>query len=316
MEYINFLNNYQKLPHFAVDEDHDDIYPVEPFDIIHLINKTRNFTVFESVKKQIEETAKQELAAYTIMFTEIINKLKEKINAMNITKDELQELINNDIELKKAQDDAKALKSLSKEIIAPLPFDSIWLEFEKPFIYLQEKTSNQIHGILLYKPEESTPHYDIAILVTEKILNNNCYSLTYILHTYMLIKENNNNNLTSTMCSFINELITHITHKTTKMYIEKQNIKERVGTGKNRALIKIKETILIGNKKEVYKSNNKNHNIIEWTHKWEVRGHWRKFNGIGKNENGKYIVQGWTWVNHYEKGPEDKMLIIKTRLVA
>ena len=54
---------------------------------------------------------------------------------------------------------------------------------------------------------------------------------------------------------------------------------------------------------------------IDWTHRWQVRGHWRKMDGIGKNRAGEYIVSGYTYVAEHEKGPDDAPLVKKTRLV-
>lgn len=52
---------------------------------------------------------------------------------------------------------------------------------------------------------------------------------------------------------------------------------------------------------------------IEWTHKFEVRGHWRKISAttIGKDRSGAYKLKGCTWVNEYIKG--EGKLVIKTR---
>lgn len=55
---------------------------------------------------------------------------------------------------------------------------------------------------------------------------------------------------------------------------------------------------------------------IDWTHRWEVRGHWRRIEGgIGKDREGIYSVGGFTWVKEHARGPEDKLLIKKTRLI-
>jgi hypothetical protein len=55
---------------------------------------------------------------------------------------------------------------------------------------------------------------------------------------------------------------------------------------------------------------------IDWSHRWEVRGHWRKVDGIGKDPEGMYIVEGWTWVNDFVKGPEELPIVKKLRLVS
>ncbi len=54
---------------------------------------------------------------------------------------------------------------------------------------------------------------------------------------------------------------------------------------------------------------------IDWSHQWAVRGHWRKINGIGKDRAGSYCMANFTWVEEHVKGPEDKPLIQKTRII-
>lgn len=55
--------------------------------------------------------------------------------------------------------------------------------------------------------------------------------------------------------------------------------------------------------------------MIDWTHRWEVQGHWRRISGLGKDRAGAYTVSGYTWVNPHTRGPEDKPVIKKTRMV-
>lgn len=51
---------------------------------------------------------------------------------------------------------------------------------------------------------------------------------------------------------------------------------------------------------------------IEWKHSWKVCGHWRVFDGIGKNRYGERCVHGKTWVNPCIKGNGE--LVEKIRL--
>lgn len=53
---------------------------------------------------------------------------------------------------------------------------------------------------------------------------------------------------------------------------------------------------------------------IEWSHRWTVRGHWRKVAGIGKDREGKYTQSAFTWVLPHEKGRDDQKAIQKTRI--
>ena len=57
------------------------------------------------------------------------------------------------------------------------------------------------------------------------------------------------------------------------------------------------------------------HREIEWSHRWSVRGHWRDHGGIGKDRDDNYCIEGKTWVKSHAKGPEDKLVIKKQRLV-
>jgi len=55
---------------------------------------------------------------------------------------------------------------------------------------------------------------------------------------------------------------------------------------------------------------------VNWSHRWEVRGHWRRVAGIGKDRDGNYLVKGFTWVSACTKGPEEKAVVKKLRLVS
>lgn len=54
---------------------------------------------------------------------------------------------------------------------------------------------------------------------------------------------------------------------------------------------------------------------IDWSHRWFVRGHWRKCDSLGKNRAGEYCVKGHTWVSEHVKGPEHLETVSKVHLV-
>jgi hypothetical protein len=54
---------------------------------------------------------------------------------------------------------------------------------------------------------------------------------------------------------------------------------------------------------------------IDFSHRWEVRGHWRRVAGMGKDREGNYEVRGLTWVKDCVKGPEELPIIQKLRWV-
>lgn len=53
---------------------------------------------------------------------------------------------------------------------------------------------------------------------------------------------------------------------------------------------------------------------IDWQHRWEVAGHWRRVRGEGHAPDGS-LLAGRTWVRSHTKGPEDKPLVVKERRV-
>lgn len=57
---------------------------------------------------------------------------------------------------------------------------------------------------------------------------------------------------------------------------------------------------------------------IDWSHRWWVRGHWRKIKGeiaLGKDRSGEYTVKNFTWVTEHLKGPEEMQVVNKIRII-
>lgn len=81
----------------------------------------------------------------------------------------------------------------------------------------------------------------------------------------------------------------------------------------------IRDVIHIRPKPKIIKSEKERispSRIINWSHQWEVMGHWRKIQGLGKDRDGKYEVSGLTWVLPHIKGNENEPLIIKKRVLS
>jgi hypothetical protein len=96
---------------------------------------------------------------------------------------------------------------------------------------------------------------------------------------------------------------------------EKVGWKIKLGFGSKREQCKINEIVRIVPKSEHQTAKPMFSREIDWSHRWEVMGHWRKINGIGKDRSGQYCVSGMTWVVPHEKGPEGKVLVKKTRVI-
>lgn len=87
----------------------------------------------------------------------------------------------------------------------------------------------------------------------------------------------------------------------------------KIGTGKNKYHHRIRRIVYVTPKKN--QSLATGTRDIDWTHRWFTRGHWRDVHGLGKDREGNYCISGKTWVTEHEKGPEDKPLIKKVRMV-
>ena len=92
-----------------------------------------------------------------------------------------------------------------------------------------------------------------------------------------------------------------------------ENIKYKIGSEKK--FLRPKNITYVSPVKYIQTTESNSHKNITWTHRWEVRGHWRKTSTIGKDRDGNYCVHGYTWVKPSIKGPQNSPLIKKSRLV-
>ncbi len=100
-----------------------------------------------------------------------------------------------------------------------------------------------------------------------------------------------------------------------KLGAESVNCKVRIGDGKTKWDKKIRRIIHVAPKKYL-KDPNPQHRKVDWTHRFEVRGHWVSLPGrMGKDREGNYCVKDWTWRANYIKGDEKLPLVKKTRVV-
>lgn len=95
----------------------------------------------------------------------------------------------------------------------------------------------------------------------------------------------------------------------------KQRIK--IGNGDKKRIVDIRRVVRVCPKKA--RDSIRTLSVgeqISWSHRWLTRGHWRTHTGgLGKDRSGNYCVPNATWVVEHTKGPEDALLISKTRKV-
>lgn len=96
---------------------------------------------------------------------------------------------------------------------------------------------------------------------------------------------------------------------------ERVPARARVGGGKQRRLVRVKNILHVAMKKERKSYSADYGKKINWSHRWEVMGHWRKVSTVGKDRAGNYTIKGFTWVVPHEKGAKNKPVIKKLRVI-
>lgn len=112
----------------------------------------------------------------------------------------------------------------------------------------------------------------------------------------------------------VSKFLNYLKDQTGKMANLRTNDRVKVRINGVNQIHKIKDVVVLFPKEEEKNSIYKGLQI-DWSHRWEVRGHWRKVSGIGKNRNGDYVIPQHTWVKDFVKGPENKVLIKKKRVL-
>lgn len=120
---------------------------------------------------------------------------------------------------------------------------------------------------------------------------------------------------TKTLNEIVKTLMDRLNSKSSSVGFE--NIRSKsinIGVGRAKDSFRVRRIVHVVPKKEQQAYGSRNEKV-DWSHRWLVRGHWRKTNTIGKDREGVYCVHGFTWVTDHEKGPDDAPLINKVRLV-
>ncbi len=92
------------------------------------------------------------------------------------------------------------------------------------------------------------------------------------------------------------------------------NTKVKIGNGSQKTKHYIRKVVHITKDRKNY-TNSGNTRDIDWTYRFEVRGHWRKIERIGKDREGNYTVSGYTWIKNFVKGSIKLPLIRKQRVL-
>jgi hypothetical protein len=99
--------------------------------------------------------------------------------------------------------------------------------------------------------------------------------------------------------------------------VQRVGLRIKVGSASKKEVVEIRKITYVSPTRYMPNSQSVSSAPIDWSHRWFVRGHWRKIeeNALGKDRAGDYCVHGNTWVKEHEKGNPNKELIHKVRLV-
>lgn len=185
-----------------------------------------------------------------------------------------------------------------------LPFDTVFIEGligSLGVISLEDK----LQYVMTIMIKEFSPSDYAFILTTATDMNQ---TATYGWNAYLSFHTKYKN-----VFNYIEKVLEYINSKSNICGQASVNIRiKSKEAGKNK-IKKIKKIVIVKNKKN--KMTSFGGSEIDWSHRWEVRGHWRSIRGVGKDRNGDYKISGLTWVKDFVKGPEDKIFVKKTRIV-
>lgn len=104
----------------------------------------------------------------------------------------------------------------------------------------------------------------------------------------------------------LNQTIT----KTEDEYVRKTALKraQRIGLPGRVTVVTLRRTVA---------SRNQGESLVEWSHRWIVRGHWAWRKCGAEHPHAQEYEKGWrvrVWIGLYEKGPEDKPLIVTEKV--
>jgi len=222
-----------------------------------------------------------------------------------------------------------SMKDIPFEI--PMPFDSIWVEF----LLEQEAGNPMLTAVPLLAGSNANPQiygYLLERLTSEK-------EPTYLITAFIVVMGSKGiRELATVQCKLsksdykknvINgpkdasnigviwhhQLFEILDFMCTEKQVglDKTKTRLRAGSGKERRQLSIKNIVYVVPTPERASFNKKHGTNVDWSHRWETRGHWRKVANIGKDPEGNYCIPGRTWVRPSVKGPDSAPLVQKTR---
>lgn len=184
-----------------------------------------------------------------------------------------------------------------------LPFPVCWFQFS------EDKT---VHSLALEEDKiEGVCGSLIWEYAPEKVRS---LHLGFNVHTgeFKLISGTPRTNLLTT--NVVGTWLRYLGMNDAGLQITNERVKYRENGEKK--LLKIRKIVRVFPKKTVLtKEDIEERQHIDFSHRFSVRGHWRKISGIGKDRAGNYSIEGFTFVNDFIKGPEHLPFVKKNRVL-
>jgi len=192
-----------------------------------------------------------------------------------------------------------------------LPFKSCFFEMlGAPITEINEQGAvATIDGILIHEMSPKT--YNMMLLMCEvPVLSPRSAPRRYTIYA---MDSRNMGKLSVHIVGIVRNLLEQLTHQETGVINPRHSVKMKVNGQK--LTHRINKIVYVSPKSQRHVAQAHASKEIDWSHRFEVRGHWRKVDTIGKDREGLYCVEGFTWVKEHVRGPEHLPVIKKTRVV-
>lgn len=201
-----------------------------------------------------------------------------------------------------------------------LPFQNLWVEL-KNIAGLWEPNDNYWE-ILGFGVKELAPDHQRFYAIATRVIKDKLYLLPYFfsvmgdkLGVGSSPLEESYNFLCENTYKIASEVLSN-THNKTIHFADNNtsiNVRGRIAGKFTKVKYYPKDVIYIGKKTEVKKALGTRKIINKPDYAYEVMGHWRKIDTLGKDRQGNRTVRGFTWVKAYTKGSGEVMR--KVRIV-
>ncbi len=268
------------------------------------------------------------------------DKSKQAVNFLEWTNDIILDIKNfNEIRIKLER---TKLEQREFNTYLNLPFKNIYLTFFGNYtfsaytknIFSEDKDFISRHDIRALYITEKTCRNIRVMLLTESF-NINCKNNTFalkngrglpVVECYDFIFNNQANiyesnvggRLRDEVFYLLRELCSQINSKKTVIHQVETDDAITIKRYPKKIRHRIRTVLYIHNKEEVIKNNKALKINLSCPYRFTVRGHWRKLENddkVGKDREGNYTVQGFTWITDFIKGEKEKPLKETIRVI-